>query len=237
MKDFDILILLSTILPILLGGGYIYYRDKFKKEPLPILILAMFLGVAAATVTIALDWPELRAFRQPSVVSWWDSLGIAFRRYAIPSELAKFVVLIPLLWLNKYYDEYVDAIVYSVCVALGFIALKNGWFLYFNPDGQVSRGFLTALVLIPAHFTIGVAMGYFFGLARLLHRPLYYLWALVSAIFIDGLFCSLFIWIDDQYTFDIVAVAALVLLGLLMHFISHHITINHLLEEDRTKQS
>jgi RsiW-degrading membrane proteinase PrsW (M82 family) len=176
--------------------------------------------------------PVLEALSRPVFLGWWDCVYSAFRLYVIPAEVAKFVVLAAFLFFNKYYDEYVDAIVYSVCIALAFIGLKNGWFLYFHADELYLRSFLTALVLIPAHFTIGTIMGYFFGLARLRRKKVYYAVALLASILADGLFCSLFLWIDDQMSYYIIAIIALVILGIFMHSIAHHSSIEHLISED-----
>ena len=232
MEYFDIFILITTLVPIMAYLLYIYIRDEYKKEPMRMLLLAVLFGIIAATATIFVDYPELEAFKQHTFYDWWNCIFTAFRIYAIPAEVAKFLVLALFLLLNKYYDEYVDAIVYSVCIALAFVGLKNGWFLYFNVDGQYYRGFLTALVLIPAHFTIGVVMGYYFGLARLRQKKIYYAVALFASILADGLFCSLFLWIDDQVSFDFIAIAALCLLGIFMHSITHHANIEHLISED-----
>lgn len=232
MEYFHIFILLTTIVPIVAYLLYIYIRDEYKKEPVPMLLLAVFLGLLAATATIMVDYPELEAFKRHMFVDWWECVYMAFRLYAIPAEVAKFVVLAAFLLLNRYYDEYVDAIVYSVCIALAFIGLKNGWFLYYNVEGHYYRGILTALVLIPAHFTIGTVMGYFFGLARLRRKKVYYAVALLVSILADGLFCSLFLWIDDRVSYDIIAIVALVFLGIFMHNITHHASIEHLISED-----
>ncbi len=235
MDHFNIYIFIATVVPIMAYLVYIYIRDEYKKEPIPMLLLAVLLGLIAATATIFIDYPELEAFKRPSYLNWWQCVDRAFFLYAIPAEVSKFLVLAVFLMVNKYYDEYVDAIVYSVCVALAFIGLKNGWFLHCNVDGQMLRCLLTALVLIPAHFTIGVVMGYYFGLARLHQNKLYYVAALLLPILADGLFCSLFLWIDDQVTFDFVAVIALVILGVFMHNITHHESIEHLIDEDIEK--
>lgn len=235
MEYSNIIIILSTVVPVLAYLVYIYIRDEYKKEPIPMLLLAAFLGLVAATATFMLDYPEREAFKRPSYLDWWECVDRAFFLYAIPAEVSKFLVLAAFLKVNKFYDEYVDAIVYSVCIALAFVGLKNGWFLHYNVDGQMLRCLLTALVLIPAHFTIGVVMGYYFGLARLHQNKWYYVAALLVPILADGLFCSLFLWIDDQITFDFVAVAALTILGAFMHNITHHESIEHLIDEDIEK--
>ena len=232
MEYFNILIVFTTIIPILAYLLYIYIRDEYKKEPIPMLLLAVFAGIVAATANIMADYPELETFKRPIFFNWWECFYAAFRLYAIPSEVVKYVILATFLFLNRYYDEYVDAIVYSVCIALAFIGLKNGWFLYFNSDGQIYRGILTAIVLIPAHFTIGVVMGYYFGLARLCKKKMYYVAALIVPILIDGLFCSLFLWIDDQMPYYFIAIVILLVLGFFMHFITHHVNIDHLISED-----
>ncbi len=235
MNPINIYVFLTTLVPIAAYLIYIYIRDEYKKEPLMSLLVAVLLGVFSAYIIILGGFTEQEAITRYRFVKWYECWSTGFLSYAVPAEVAKFVVLSLFLFFNKYYDEYVDAVVYSVCVALGFIGIMNGWYLYNNEDNQFVRGLLSAFVLIPAHFTIGTVMGYFFALAKLRHRVYFYLLALVAAIIVDGCFCSLLLWIEYQASLYVVAIIVLIVLSVVMHGLTHGLGIEHLIISDSEK--
>ena len=235
MNPINIYVFLTTLVPIAAYLIYIYIRDEYKKEPLMSLLVAVLLGIFSAYIIILGGFAELETITRYRFVKWYECWSTGFLSCAVPAEVVKFVVLSIFLFFNKYYDEYVDAVVYSVCVALGFIGIMNGWYLYNNEDNQLVRGLLSAFVLIPAHFTIGTVMGYFFALAKLRHGVYFYLLALVAAIIVDGCFCSLLLWIDYQASLYVVAIIVLVVLGAVMHGLTHGLGIEHLIICDTEK--
>lgn len=228
-------VFITTLVPIAAYLIYIYIRDEYKKEPLIALLAAVLLGVFSAFILILGDLTEQEAIGRYGFVKWYECWRTGFLSCAVPAEVAKFVTLSLFLFFNKYYDEYVDAVVYSVCIALGFIGIMNGWYLYNNEDNQLVQGLLSAFVLIPAHFTIGTVMGYFFALAKLRHRAYFYLLALVAAIIVDGCFSSLLLWIDYQASLYVIAIVILVILSIIMHGLTHGVGIEHLIISDSDK--
>ena len=234
MAPINLYVLLTTLIPVAAYLIYIYIRDEYKKEPLIALLLAVMFGVFSAYILILGGLAEYDSIRY-GFVKWHECWSTGFLLCAIPAEVTKFGALSLFLFFNKYYDEYVDAVVYSVCVALGFIGIMNGWYLYNNEVNQLVRGLLSAFVLIPAHFTIGTVMGYFFALAKLCHRVYFYLLALVAAIIVDGCFSSLLLWIDYQASLYVVAIIVLVILSVVMHGLTHGLGIEHLIISDSEK--
>jgi len=235
MEPINLYVLLTTLVPIAAYLIYIYIRDEYKKEPLIALLVAVMLGVFSAYVLVFGGFTEQESTGRYGLVKWYECWNTGFLSCAIPAEVAKFVALSLFLFFNKYYDEYVDAVVYSVCVALGFVGIMNGWYLYNNEDNQLVRGLLSAFVLIPAHFTIGTVMGYFFALAKLRHRVYFYLLALVAAIIVDGCFSSLLLWIDYQASLYVIAIIVLVILSVVMHGLTHGLGIEYLIISDSEK--
>lgn len=235
MEPINLFVLLTTLVPTAAYLIYIYIRDEYKKEPLIALLVAVMLGVFSAYILILGGLTEQEAIGRYGFAKWYECWRTGFLSCAIPAEVAKFVALSIFLFFNKYYDEYVDAVVYSVCVALGFIGIMNGWYLYNNEDNQLVRGLLSAFVLIPAHFTIGTVMGYFFALAKLRKNVYFYLLALIAAIIVDGCFSSLLLWIDYQASLYVVAIIVLVVLSVVMHGLTHGLGIEHLIISDSEK--
>ena len=235
MDPINLYVFLTTLVPIAAYLIYIYIRDEYKKEPLMSLLVAVLLGIFSAYIIILGGFTEQEAITRYKFVKWYECWSTGFLSCAVPAEIAKFLVLSLFLFFNRYYDEYVDAVIYSVCVALGFIGIMNGWYLYNNEDNQLVRGLLSAFVLIPAHFTIGTVMGYFFALAKLRHGVYFYLLALVAAIIVDGCFCSLLLWINYQASLYVIAIIFLVVLSTVMHGLTHGLGIEHLIISDSEK--
>ena len=235
MEPINLYVLLTTLVPIAAYLIYIYIRDEYKKEPLTALLVAVLLGVFSAYVLILGGFTEQDAIGRYGLVNWYECWETGFLSCAVPAEVAKFVALSIFLFFNKYYDEYVDAVVYSVCVALGFIGIMNGWYLYNNEDNYLVRGLMSAFVLIPAHFTLGTVMGYFFALAKMRHKEYFYLLAFVAAIIVDGCFSSLLLWIDFQVSLYVIAIFVLFILSVIMHELTHGLGIEHLITSDSEK--
>jgi len=235
MEPINLYVLLTTLMPIVAYLIYIYVRDEYKKEPLLVLFIAVMLGIFSAYTFILGGFIDKDIIEGIFNKKWYECWSTGFLSCAIPGEVAKFIALSIFLLFNKYYDEYVDAVVYSVCIALGFIGIMNGWYLYHNEDNQLVQGLLSAFVLIPAHFTIGTVMGYFFALAKLRHRAYFYLLALVAAIIVDGCFSSLLLWIDYQASLYVIAIVILVILSVIMHGLTHGVGIEHLIISDSDK--
>lgn len=237
MDPINIYVLLTTLIPIAAYLIYIYIRDEYKKEPLIALLIAVMLGIFSAYIHVLGGFTNKEAIGGIFHTKWYECWSAGFLSFAIPGEFVKFIALSIFLVFNKYYDEYVDAVVYSVCVALGFIGIMNGWYLYNNEDNQLIRGLMCAFVLIPAHFTIGTVMGYFFALAKLRHKAYFYLVALMAAIVVDGCFSSLLLWIDYQASLYVIASIVLVVLSLVMHGLTHGLGIEHLIISDSGKEN
>ncbi len=235
METINLYVLLTTLTPIAAYLIYIYIRDEYKKEPLIALLIAVMLGIFSAYILVLGGFTNKEAIGGILYSKWYECWSAGFLSIAIPGEFAKFIALSVFLVFNKYYDEYVDAVIYSVCVALGFIAIMNGWYLYNNEDNQLIRGLMSAFVLIPAHFTIGTVMGYYFALAKLRHKAYFYLVALMAAIFVDGCFSSLLLWIDYQASLYVIAIIILIVLSVIMHGLTHGLGIEYLIISDSEK--
>lgn len=156
------LLIIVSVLPEFTILVYIYFRDKYEKEPLTLLLKAFVAGVLSALVTlVALSLASNVHLPEGSVFT--GALIKAFVWAAIPEELFKFLFLYLLIWNNRNFNEYYDGIVYAVFVSLGFACFEN--ILYVTDQGM-TVGIMRALLAVPAHALFGVAMGYHFSLAR-----------------------------------------------------------------------
>lgn len=180
------LLIFVSVFPVFFILIYIYYRDKYEKEPLGLLIKAFFGGVLSAIATLIVMSPASLFFPELEGVSS-NAFLMAFAGAAIPEEFFKFVFLYLIIWKNHNFNEYYDGIVYAVFVSLGFACLEN--ILYVNQHG-LGVGIMRGIISVPSHALDGVIMGYFFSLARFMptRRREYLFKSLFYAILAHGIF-------------------------------------------------
>lgn len=158
-------VLIAALLPVVLLIAYIYRKDKYMPEPTGQLAKAFLFGILSCPLSFCLSIPFGYMGLYPvEVANLLDGVRLAFFGAAIPEELAKLLVLWLFLRKNRYFDEKMDGIVYSVCVSLGFAALENVMYLFDNYDNWLSVGVSRALFSVPGHFGFGVLMGYYYSL-------------------------------------------------------------------------
>ena len=153
-----LIIALAPVVTILI---YIYFRDKYEKEPIGLLLKGFFAGVIIVfpCALIEVFISALFPFEVPYVSAIWNGFIVA----GLTEELFKFLCVMLLFWKNKNFNEKFDGIVYAVFVSLGFAALENIFYVY---DKGLSVGLLRAFTAVPAHALFGIIMGSYIGIAR-----------------------------------------------------------------------
>ena len=189
------LILLSiAILPVAGLLIFIYFQDKYQKEPIKSLLKAFFGGWLAVLMDIGLVTTieySIGLFPILPDTVFYDS----FLTAAIPEELCKFLIFMIFIWRDKNFDEYFDGIVYATFIGLGFACVENIEYVFMYGFGAgVSR----ALFAVPGHFLFGVLMGYFLSLAKFTpeKRKKYIFLCLLFAIIAHGLYDWLLMFVD-----------------------------------------
>ena len=187
------LLLGFTLLPVFLLMLFIYFQDKYQKEPIKTLVKAFFGGMLAiAFVTAVVFFIDLTLGRIPVLSN--TVFYAAFLTAGIPEELCKFLIFMIFIWRDKNFDEYFDGIVYACFIGLGFACLENimyvfGASMYSIWDG-FATSFLRALLSVPGHFLFGVILGYFLSMAKFKpEKKAKYIWTgLLLAMLAHGLF-------------------------------------------------
>lgn len=182
------LIVISSA-PVFILLFYVYYRDKYEKEPLSLLLKSLLAG---AVITMPIYFAELgmsyllQSFRA-SVYS--AAFNDAFMVAALCEEAFKLAAVMLLVWRNKNFNERFDGIVYAVFVSLGFALVENMMYVMGNANG-LEIGLSRAITAVPAHAMFGIMMGYHLGLARFeeKHQTLH----LFNAFFIPFLFHGIY---------------------------------------------
>ncbi len=154
-------IFLIALAPVIIIACYIYYRDKYEKEPLGLLLKALLAGGLIVLPILVVE----SFFMQ--FISLFSGLGKAFYNAfvvaALSEEFFKYVALFLLFWKSKAFNEKFDGIVYATFVSLGFAAVEN---VMYVTDGGLHTGLVRAITAVPAHAIFGITMGFYFGLAK-----------------------------------------------------------------------
>lgn len=178
-------LIILALAPVILIAIFIYYRDKYEKEPLRFLIKSLVAGMLI-TIPIILVEKGL-SFLLPYLPKNLRAFYTAFIVAAVTEEVFKYTAFYLLIWKNKNFNEKFDGIVYAVYISLGFAAVENiGYVLQFGE----ATGYIRALASVPAHALFGVTMGYYFGLAKfyLGQKKLFLLRAIMYPVIIHGVF-------------------------------------------------
>lgn len=142
---------------------FIYFKDKYNREPLAMLILSFFLGILsilpAIVIQLALTKPVERIMGQGILYTAVFSYLIV----ALSEEGSKYLALRYGPYRRRAFDDPFDGIVYAVIVSMGFATLEN--IMYVTNHG-IGTGILRMFLSVPAHATFGVLMGYHLGLAK-----------------------------------------------------------------------
>lgn len=159
------IIIFAAILPAFLLVYYIWWKDKYQREPIGLILRGVGYGVLSAVLAVLLEGliSSLGLIPDPPQ-GFLQALWKAFVGAAIPEELVKLLMLWLLLRKNPYFDERFDGIVYACCVGMGFAGTENIIYLLSNLDQWQSVAIQRALFAVPGHFMFAVAMGYFYSM-------------------------------------------------------------------------
>lgn len=129
-----IVAILGALIPTAIYIAFVWWLDRYEKEPLWLLALAFLWGaVPAAIVSLFLELvfdAPLAAFGGESLLADLASVSIGA---PFIEESAKGVALIVLVLLfHREFDDVLDGIVYGATIGFGF-AFSENLFAYFLP--------------------------------------------------------------------------------------------------------
>ncbi|MBN1310416.1 MAG: PrsW family intramembrane metalloprotease [Anaerolineae bacterium] len=168
----SILVIAAGIIPMLIYPLFLYWMDRYEKEPLGLLAAAFLWGfVPAAILSLVTQIIFGIPFLFIDETGQLSDLVMTVVFAPISEEFFKgFAVLIVYLILHNEFDGIFDGIIYGGLVGFGFAAVEN--ILYFSEYGLDL--FFTRAVLFGlnhAFFTSLTGIG--FGIARHAHSLLW----------------------------------------------------------------
>ena len=154
----------AAILPAIAWVVFIWWKDKYQREPISYILRGVAYGIISAGLAVALESLIIALGLVPEPHGYIGALWKAFMGAAVPEELVKLLMLWLLLRNNPYFDERFDGIVYACCIGMGFAGTENIIYLIDNMDTWESVAIGRALFAVPGHFLFAVAMGYFYSM-------------------------------------------------------------------------
>jgi protease PrsW len=182
---------------------YVYFRDRYEKEPLNLLVQSFLAGFIVVTIAAAIE-----VFY--SYVFVLDDLNVAhaainnFFFIGFTEEICKYYCLYKIAYTKPDFNEPFDGIVYAVMVSMGFASSEN---ILYVMNGGVTVGLLRIFTAVPAHATFGVFMGYFVGLAKFRKQPKPYL---LLGVFTATIFHGAYDFFLSVNNIELLALGALV---------------------------
>jgi RsiW-degrading membrane proteinase PrsW (M82 family) len=202
----------AIIGPALFWGGYLYYKDAFRREPVVNLLEGFGLGFLAGFLCW-LFYEALTGLGLP--INFQAALlgrtPVEFLLYCIGTigvveEVFKLLPFLLILRRIKAFDEKIDGVIYASILALGFASFENlGYLTELRGFALVGRAFASPLT----HAVFASIWGYWVGTATVLRRPVFP--AAVRGIFIAALVHGLFDFLTVSPTRRVLS--ALLILG------------------------
>lgn len=171
--------------PVIVILAYIYYRDKYNKEPFWLLFFLFISGMFSVLPVLGVGYISdafIGYFR-----GLYRTAYTAFIQAAFIEEFWKLFFTFLIAWWAKSFDERFDGIVYAVTVSMGFALVEN--IMYVTGYGYIT-GLLRIVTAVPAHAIFGIAMGYYLGKAKFDKdlRVLYLFLAFIVPWLIHGIY-------------------------------------------------
>lgn len=157
-------LILMAVAPVMVIIIYIYFQDKYEKEPIGLLLASFLLGAIVSIIIVTLLYVFTGQFIPiTDEYSIWQQFIQAFVVVALSEEFSKYVIVKYFNQPKKAFNEPYDGIIYAVMVSMGFACTEN---IMYVLQGGYQTAVLRAFTAVPAHATFGILMGYFMGKAK-----------------------------------------------------------------------
>ena len=183
-----IYLLILALIPVGCFIGWIYYKDKYEREP-PIKLVEYF--VFGILVSILAIFIELYLSKLNNFNGILSNIYTALFVAALTEEGLKSIILIPMLLREKNFNEKLDGIIYSIFLSLGFATIENIIYLMRERiDLLFSLSITRGLISIPSHIMFAITMGYYISKYKFdkYNKKKYLYFAVIIPILLHGVF-------------------------------------------------
>lgn len=162
------ILLALALAPVFAIIVFVWFKDRYDKEPVKLLLWAFVLGVLSIIPAIlleifggyVLDRVEILFF--PGI-NMLHVLIYAFLVIGLSEEGVKYFFLRKIFYRKEAFNEPFDGIVYAVMISMGFAAAENIMYVF---NHGASTAVMRMFTAVPAHAGFAVMMGYFVGKAK-----------------------------------------------------------------------
>ncbi len=155
-------LLFLSLLPGLLIGIWVYYQDKYEKEPVGLMLRAFFYG-CLSTIPAMVFQIIFKNFENPE--SLIETAIFSFGIVAFSEETSKFFFLRRYIYPHPEFDEPIDGVIYGTMIGMGFATTENILYVL-GESGGFSTAIGRAFTAVPAHAIFAVFMGAYMGIAK-----------------------------------------------------------------------
>jgi protease PrsW len=176
---------------------FIYFKDKYNKEPLGLMLLSFFMGILSIIPAIIIQLALTKPVKLAMGEGIFYTAVFSYLIVALSEEASKFLAVRWVPFRRKAFDDPFDGIIYAVMVSMGFATLEN---IMYVTDHGVGTGILRMFLSVPAHGTFGVLMGYHLGLAKFepANRKRHMILAIFWPVFFHGTF-DFFLFVGNTW--------------------------------------
>lgn len=152
------------IVPMVIYAGFLWWLDRWEKEPIPLLIAAFLWGfipsaIGALILELVLDWPISSVFNVNDLA--YDLVSAGVIAPMVEEGVKAVAVLLIFIFFYKEFDSLLDGIIYGSLAGFGFAAIEN--ILYFISIGSGDPDSLGCLITMRA-FLFGLNHAFFTSL-------------------------------------------------------------------------
>lgn len=152
---------LAGVIPALLWLWFWLREDNLQPEPRSSIALSFIAGGFSIILAVILE---------AYAVDFISDNNYLYITWAGIEEAVKFLVIATVAFQSRYMDEPIDAMIYSITVALGFSAVENALFiLHPLSTGEISKSIVTGdLRFVGAtllHVVSSASIGFLVGMS------------------------------------------------------------------------
>ena len=201
-------LLALAIAPGIAISLFVYFKDRYNKEPLGLLIWLFILGMFSTIPAIIVQMTLTKPMEQLMGNGVFYTAVFSYIIVALSEEGSKFLVLRLFAFRRKAFDDPFDGIIYAIMVGMGFATLEN--IGYVTQHGFVT-GIIRMFLSVPAHATFAVLMGYHLGLAKFDpgNRKRYFILAVFWPVLFHGTF-DFFLFLDKTGLYYLGAIVSFI---------------------------
>ena len=190
---------------------FVYFKDKYEKEPLSLIIKCFFWGMLTVIPPIIIETMG-SSFSPDKTNNIYSIFLYSFAFVGFSEEFSKYLLLRIYPFRKKDFNEPFDGIVYAVAISMGFATFEN---IFYVIEGGIGTGLVRIFTAVPAHGAFAVIMGFYVGLAKFKQNHFGYLFiGVLMATLAHGAY-DFFIMQNDYPALKLLTLVCLIIIIIL----------------------